>query len=563
MTLRRDILLLSAVLVMALSGPSCQREKAQPSGGELRINLYIPDAVLTRAETGEVSPLQAERRFTTLHIWAFLHDDGTLVSFKDFSQDLNRTGMPQTTTTRFGLPLTPEMFTLLTAEERPRVDVYAVANVASATSEALGETTTRDQLDQLVVSGFGGSSEQITLAVPDAGLPMSGVLKNAEVSGHYPVLNISTIRLTRAVSKIRFVFCQQQRTITDDHETPTPVNSECKVMGIRFDGGEDCALPDTQLLFTTSTFDAGQDPQYSPLDAAFSGQNGAPLITNSQIALANDPDEFWFRSNGHGSETSEQYENRLDQSIGAASQLGPLYLRETNKRISGVITYRTSADGPDKEVRFAMAAGDVFARNHSWIVYACFAEETMNLQLRTMVMPWEWTGYPIDFTGGSVNVIRRFTVAETSPATFTKEQTANGFFDVSFWHTIDLGEGPVLNVLEGDIVIATPVGAKFHVIPVPGSLGELVENAFTVTPSEPVIIYPNYLNPGTGRIEDCRIPITIACNRDNLTSDQLAKLEGNYIDLHYCVEIGVGQRFIDLGSESIDDYRFILTENWE
>ena len=563
MILRRHILLLAAVLVTALSGPSCRREVAQESGGELRINLYIPDAVLTRAETGEVSPLQAERRFTTLHIWAFLHQDGTLVSFKDFTQDLNQTGMPQTTTTRFGLPLTPEMFALLTAEERPRVDVYAVANVASATGASLGESTPRNQLDQLVVTGFGGHSDQITMAVPDAGLPMSGVLRNAEVSGNYPVLNISTIRLTRAVSKIRFVFCQQQRTITDDNETPTPVNSECKIMGIRFDGGEDCALPDTQLLFTTESYDDGPAPQFSPLDASFTGESGAPLIANSQIALAQDPDEFWFRSNGHGSESAEQYENRLDQGIGAASQLGPIYLRETNKRISGVITYRTSADGPDKEARFAMAAGDVFARNHSWIVYACFAEETMTLQLRTMVMQWDWTQYPIDFTGGSVNVIRRFTVNETSPATFKKVQTADGFFDVSFWHTIDLGEGPVLNVLEGDIVIATPVGAKFHVIPVPGSLGELVENAFTVTPSTPVIIYPNYQNPETGRIEDCRIPITIACNRDNLTAEQLAKLEGNYIDLHYCVEIGDGQRYIDLGSESIDDYRFVLMENWK
>lgn len=566
--IQQHILLLATVLITALSVPSCDREILdKSSGAELQVNLYIPDAVLTRAQTGEVSPLQAERTITTLHIWAFLHDDGTLVSYKDFSENLDQTGIPHTTTTRFGLPLTPEMFERLTTplpstEERPRVDVYAVANVTSAVSETVGEQTSRDQLDEMVVTGFSGRNGQITLSVPDAGLPMSGVLKNAAVDGNYPVLNISTIRLTRAVSKIRFVFCQQKRTATEDHETPTPVNSACKIIGIRFDGGADCALADTQLLFTTNTFDAGANPQYSPLDASFEGANGAPLLANDQIALADDPEELWFRSNGHGSESAEQYEIRLDQSIGAASQLGPMYLRETDKRISGTITYRTSDEGPDQEAHFALSQGDIFARNHSWIVYACFAEETMNLQLRTVVMPWEWTSYPIDFTGGSVNVIRRFTVSETSPATFTKKQTKDGFFDVSFWHTIDLGEGPVLNELEGDIIIATPVGAKLHIIPVPGSNGELVENAFSVTPSV-AIIYPNYENPETGRIEDCRISIKIACNRDNLTAEQLAKLEGNYIDLHYCVEIGDGQRYIDLGSESIDDYRFILSENWE
>ena len=35
------------------------------------------------------------------------------------------------------------------------------------------------------------------------------------------------------------------------------------------------------------------------------------------------------------------------------------------------------------------------------------------------------------------------------------------------------------------------------------------------------------------------------------------------MDLHFCVEIGDEVRFIDLASESIDLYRFILSQNWE
>ena len=39
------------------------------------------------------------------------------------------------------------------------------------------------------------------------------------------------------------------------------------------------------------------------------------------------------------------------------------------------------------------------------------------------------------------------------------------------------------------------------------------------------------------------------------------QLDGQYIDLHFCVETQ-DHRFIDLGSESIDYYRFILDPDW-
>ena len=73
------------------------------------------------------------------------------------------------------------------------------------------------------------------------------------------------------------------------------------------------------------------------------------------------------------------------------------------------------------------------------------------------------------------------------------------------------------------------------------------------------IIYPNYLHPEDGRIEDCKISFEISCNPGTHTDEEL---EGNYIDLHFCVEIGDNERWIDLDSESIDYYRIILQKNW-
>lgn len=552
-----------AALLSVLSVVGCV-EKDDREDPELMVSIYIPDAVMTKAGSAE-----DEKTINTLQVWVFLSDTGDYVSYGTFAAGLGDTGLKNGAVTRFGLPLTDEMFATLTtpaggSQQRPKVDVYAVANAGSATTATLGPGSSREDLDAVVITGYGGTSAELTLSVPAAGLPMSGVLRNADVTGGYPVLNITTLRLTRAVSKIRFVFCQQEMPAYGSNPA-APVNDQCQIVSIAFDGtdnGKDCQIGEVEKLFTTNTispgtlFDIGDPRQYTPLSASITGESGAPLITNDMLTCAEDPEVYGFRSPDYATESAAQYEARLDAAIGAGSQVGPIYLRETDKTISGTITYRTSADGPDQTLPFSMETGDILARNHSWIVYAYFADETKTLQLKVTVLPWEWTGIPVDFTSGSVNVIRRFTVAETSSATFTKVQK-DDFFDVYFWHTVDAAP----NTITGDIIIATPVGAKLHMIPVPGVTEghTLVPDAILVDPPF-ATIYPNYSSPDNpdGRIEHCKIQIRVSAN----TSYSDAELEGNYINLHFCVEIGDGVRYIDLGSESIDYYRFILSEDW-
>ena len=153
-------------------------------------------------------------------------------------------------------------------------------------------------------------------------------------------------------------------------------------------------------------------------------------------------------------------------------------------------------------------------------------------------------------------MVRRFTITENDPVTFKKVQTADGYYDIFFWHTLD--EQP--NIIKGDILISTPVGQKLHVVPVAGALPGYtkVDGIFSVSPMSQVI-YPNYQHPEDGRIEDCKIEFTISCNPGTHSA---AELEGNYIDLHFCVEIGDNERWIDLDTESIDYYRIILKQNW-
>ena len=560
-------------VLSVLSALSCQRAEIyrEPADPQLSVSLYIPQAVITRAQTGEyVKPLKDELKITSLQIWVFKSDNGELISYKGFtdseSTPLGQTGIPNSSYTRLGLPLSVEWFSVLSAKKHPKVDVYAVANVASAVKLDPGVTTlpegiSRDELDALVVNNIGGGDWPLTMAVPEAGLPMSGVLKGTDVTGGYPILSISTLKLTRAVSKIRFVFAQQG--IPAQEDTPAVIaNNACEIVSISFDGttgDKECQVSTTERLFTEKSIDLGDEPGYADLSVTITGKGKKALIPNDKLSIVEDPESLFFL--GVGNETVERYEARLDASVSKDSQVGPIYLRETDKKISGKIHYRTTATEGEEEgniqtAEFSMETGDLFSRNHTWVVYACFVEETRKLLLTTSVMPWDWERYSFDFKEGTVNVVRRFTVFETSPDTFFKDETDDGFYDIYFWHTVEGGEEKK-NTVKGNIIISTPVGATLYVEPIPPK-GSLITDAFIVTPLTATIYYNNQ-NEGSGEhIEDCQIAIEVKANTDKYSDQQL---KGQYIDLHFCVETREGI-FVDLGSESIDHYRFILDPLW-
>lgn len=559
------ILRVAAVLLMAWPFASCERTLVEGLP-ELSVSIHIPDMGTTKAETGSVGATESEKKFTSLQLWVFFHggdDDGKLVGYKGFlGGELVNTGLQHSAITRFGMPLSPKMFEAL-SQEGTTVDVYAVANVASVVVGALGEWTTRSELETLVISDdiyptFGASP--LTMTVPAAGLPMSGVLKEATVTGGYPVLNISTVTLTRAVSKIRFVFCQQGTPATDT--TPAvPDKPACVIKSISFGGtaeGHDCQIATSEKLFTNQKYPGTENlfdiSGYTPLSKVITGD---PLIPNADISVCERPDQLLFRSRGHATETAREYESRLDAAVAASSQVGPIYIRETDKLISGTIVYNTGEE--DLEATFSMEAEDdnILSRNHSWILYAYFAEATKTLELKIVVLPWDKESFDYGYEANTVNVVRRFTIPESHK--YTKHKTDDGYYDIYFWHTV--GDQP--NVVKGDIIIATPVGQKIYVMPVAGIRDghTQIDDIFTVTP-EYQIIFPNYNDPEHAATEDCKIEFSIQCNPGTHTA---AELEGNYIDLHFCVKIGEGvnERWIDLDSESIDYYRIILKEDWE
>lgn len=593
----RHIIGLAAVLFAALSAGSCQDPSRAYDDAQLLISVYIPETVPTKADPTVTALQNKERTIYSLQVWVFLHhpgyaDDGFLICYGNFDQHLSETGLPNSAITRFGVPLTGPQYTRL-RESGTKVDVYAVANMPSGSAvrildqgnvatATLNEDITRAELEKVVLTGDSFGAETLVTSFPDAtGLPMAGVLEDAPVSGDYPVLNISSLSLTRAVSKIRFVFCQQANPPTYANPELTPFNNQCKIISIRFDGGEACGIADKEYLFTTQTHPNTDDlfhvSGYTPLAKTLSGSSGQPLVPNKNLALAEFPELYAFRSMEYPEESIKQYETRLDTSIALSSQVGPIYLRETDKRISGTIVYNTG--GENQTATFSLGDGEYLTRNHSWTVYAYFAEETKLLLLTVAVNKWDWTEYPIDFKTNSVNVVRRFTVLEQPPVLFHKESSGKSgiyeFYDVRFWHTVVLeSEDPEVspttvtnNAVEGDIIISTPVGATLFAEVIPGVLEgyeffapeEGKGPLFEVTPISKTI-YPNYQNPETGRIEDCIISFKIRCNEKYTGETYKNKIKGQYIDLHFYVR--QGDRYIDIGSESVDSYRFILDPDW-
>ena len=68
--------------------------------------------------------------------------------------------------------------------------------------------------------------------------------------------------------------------------------------------------------------------------------------------------------------------------------MGRFYLRESDKKIKGTITY-TIGSGEEKHASFMMANEKDFSRNHTWIVFGYFAgKETLQVY---SVDVTEWT----------------------------------------------------------------------------------------------------------------------------------------------------------------------------
>ena len=322
-------------------------------GPFLEIKVYSPErSHVTRADIGDIPGDTVENAIKNLNIWVFEHhgtgqpDDG-FVGYLSVT-NLNDDG-------RY-LIMVSETF----VENRPAVDIYVTANVTeSNTGIKLDRTTTRAELEAALMKHdeshdpFGLTAPQDTVpAGPDGGLPMSGVLKNQPVDGMAPIVSVRTnVQVVRAVSKVRFVFCNSSDA----------VDQKLTINKITFDDG---MIPKEEYLFLEEPYTGRNYKVGSGYEAA------APLVkTDTVVASYSSPTEYAW-----GGQTGKEYEALINKGIEdkRLTEVGKFYLRESDKKITGTITY-TVGNSDKLSAPFKMSEEGDFSRNHTWIVYGFFA----------------------------------------------------------------------------------------------------------------------------------------------------------------------------------------------
>ena len=351
--------------------------------------------MLTRADVGEIAHREiAESTVHTLQIWVFKHSNGDLVGYLNATPSfLNETNGQEL----FRMKVEKEF-----ADNPENVDVYVVANAGSCglvdgeNKLTLGESTTRAELDaQMIGANYFGVSNPVS-SVPTAGLPMSGVEKDQPIYGSYPTLRVgtqdamTTVQLTRAVSKLRFVLC---RIASEDDKELVSIDR------IQLDGG---MIP-TESYLMPGTYTYSSDP------VASTDYETNPIVyvnTDNKLLKADIPTVVNPMKYAYETQAAQDYEDMINGAIAGTykanendeelKELGPTYLRESDKQLTGTIQYSVQQKGNTDETQvdhttFSIAAPGDFYRNRSWIIYVFYMDAKIHVLTVTDMGVKSWT----------------------------------------------------------------------------------------------------------------------------------------------------------------------------
>lgn len=492
-----------AVLLLLL--PGCRRDSLS-SGPTLEIAIQFPFIPATKA--GELAATYYENIIHSVAIWVFRSEDHTPVGeplFLSNEDDFPPSG---------GIGHYQFNVDWNFVNTHPDVDVFVLANAASIGCTLNASST----YDEIAAASFGYESDSDDLfgthtytkeADPQIGLPMSGMKTRVKVYGSAPQMKVEPVTLVRAVSRLRMVLC---RTATDD----IAQEDEVSVSGITFYKEQ---IPLREYVFTEGT--TGVIPTYTPDDFSFPGpfdikRNPLP---EDLIYVNQDPDK---------------YQQLLDQARedGKLTDLGYVYLRESDKRIFGRVDY--TINGKDRSREFAMSAPGDFARNHTWTLFAYFMSGR-NLQISLVAAPWTKGDYNVEFSGQAVNVTKKFRMDERTCDIPHNEDgsikhSADGYIDVK------LIPG---TTAKGTLSITTPVGGTLMITPLGAASLFSVTQQATIAPEK---------HGGE---------ITIEITNNWETDIDISELPESETTLTLSFSVSVLGREVNVDSETIDsDYKY-------
>ena len=395
-------MLLLAVVMLAACSSGDSDETPSSRDGDCYIEFYVyqPDRpMVTRAsDDAVIDPLENESTIHSLKIWAFRHADGEKLGYLEVDEttDDNTTDDKKAGKTLLEImnATGQQMFKMKVpayfADNPENVDVYVVANESGV---SLGESSSREAIKTATITSFGVSKNYsdaaIVKTVPSTGLPMSAMLENQSIYGSFPTLRIgnaeqiATLRLTRAVSKLRFVICRKTEDPDNDKrilESITSIKLNASMIPT-----QSFLMPVASSSYDGSTYDATA-MEYGSLD-----KDDIPAIPKipESSEPAKGPLDYAYTT-----QTPEEYEALIKGGVnkGDLKEFGITYLRESPKQLTGTIEYQITENSTTtpETATFSMSAPGEFMRNHSWIIYIYFMDEKLHVLTVTNIGMRNW-----------------------------------------------------------------------------------------------------------------------------------------------------------------------------
>lgn len=390
-SIMKGIAALAPTLLLTLMFTSCMSDgytdtAAGKSDTYINLNVSTPTAQ-ARANapagstgtsgtlgTNETNPFpDTEEKITSIRVWAFKSGPEKTATPIGFKSETSLTNVK-------GSHSVSMLLTRKTAESLGNIDLYILLN-----AESIGVLDgkdcikmTRADLEALVIKnqfGIENGTAQTTV-VPDAGLPISRVIKELDVTNNIKdnateaAQHSINIPLIRAVSKLHFFFTRKDVKDTEGVEvTKIEVNE-----GI---------VPTQSSVFPTATTDANKETDgltgnltsltYLNEKMTFDG------VATGNIKPVADPTSYIRKS-----QPAEEYIKKLRE---ATTECHLSYLRETGEDLTGTIYFKLSKNGAEKHKTFSISNA---YRNHEMVVYGYFlGDEESTLTLNYYVAGWD------------------------------------------------------------------------------------------------------------------------------------------------------------------------------
>lgn len=390
-SIMKGIAALAPTLLLTLILTSCMSDgytdtAAGKSDTYINLNVSTPtaqaraNAPATTAGTSRTLGLDetnpspdTEEKITSIRVWAFKSGTdkatATPIGFKS-----------ETNLSKQGSHNVSMMITRKNAKNLDKIDLYILLN-AESVGVLDGKDCikmTRAELEALVIEnqfGIADGTAQTTV-VPDAGLPISRVIKELDVSDNIKdnateaAQHSINIPLIRAVSKLHFFFTRKDVKDTEGVEvTKIEVNE-----GI---------VPTQSSVFPKATTDANKEKEGLTGDLTSLKYLNQKMtfgrVATEDIKPVADPTSYIRKT-----QNAEDYITKLRA---ATKECHLSYLRETGKELTGTIYFKLSKNGAEKHKTFSISKA---YRNHEMVVYGYFlGDEESTLTLKYYVAGWD------------------------------------------------------------------------------------------------------------------------------------------------------------------------------